>query len=191
MQDIVPVLSLWLPIVVSAVFVFFVSFILHSVLPYHKSDFRPVPEETRFMDTVRPFGLTPGEYAVPFIAGQEAARSPECVDKLNKGPVMHMTVMPNGMFSMGKSLGIWFVYCLVIGVFAAYVSGRALGPGASYLEVFRFAGTAAFLGYTTALWQDSIWFAKPWSTTVKNTLDGLVYALFTAGTFGWLWPEMM
>ena len=78
---------------------------------------------------------------------------------------------------------------LIVGVFAAYVTGRALQPGATYLEVFRFAGCTAFLSYSIALWQDSIWYKRKWSTTIKNTFDGLVYGLLTAGTFGWLWPK--
>lgn len=76
----------------------------------------------------------------------------------------------------------------MVSIFAAYIASRAVEPGASYLEIFRFAGTTAFVGYTLALWQNSIWFKRSWSTTFKNTFDGLVYALFTAGTFGWLWP---
>jgi hypothetical protein len=74
-------------------------------------------------------------------------------------------------------------------VFAAYVAGRALGPDAHYLAVFRFAGTVAFVGYSLALWQQSIWFKRAWSTTIKSTIDGLLYGLLTAGTFGWLWPR--
>jgi len=65
----------------------------------------------------------------------------------------------------------------------------ALGPGEDYLAVFRFTGATAFVGYTLALWQNSIWFKRKWSTNLKNTFDGLIYALFTAGTFGWLWPS--
>jgi hypothetical protein len=90
---------------------------------------------------------------------------------------------------MGLSLTLWFLYCIVMGVFAAYVSGRALGPGAHYLSVFRFAGCTAFAGYALALWQNSIWYKRAWTTTLKSTFDGLVYALLTAGTFGWLWPR--
>jgi Na+/proline symporter len=78
---------------------------------------------------------------------------------------------------------------LAVGVFVAYVSGRALPRGAEYLPVFRFAGCTAFLAYSVALWQDSIWYSRKWSTTIKNTFDGLLYALMTAGTFGWLWPH--
>jgi hypothetical protein len=77
-----------------------------------------------------------------------------------------------------------------VGIFAAYIGGRALGPGASYLSVFRFVGFTAFACYCVAGWQDSIWFKRSWSRTFKNTIDGILYGLITAGTFGWLWPEM-
>jgi hypothetical protein len=77
----------------------------------------------------------------------------------------------------------------VVGVFAAYVAGRALGPGAPYLQVHRFAGVTAFAAYALALAQSSIWYKRAWSTTLKSTFDGLIYALMTGGTFGWLWPR--
>jgi hypothetical protein len=90
---------------------------------------------------------------------------------------------------LAKNLVQWFIYSLVVGLFAGYVASRALGPGAPYLEVFRFVGTAAFLGYSLALAQHSIWYMRNWITTLKSMFDGLVYALLTAGTFGWLWPR--
>jgi hypothetical protein len=98
-------------------------------------------------------------------------------------------VMPNGPVPMGRNLAFWFVYVLVIGIFAAYVTGRALPPGAAYIQVFRFAGATAFLAYAAALWQMSIWYRRSWVITAKATVDGLIYALLTAGTFGALWPH--
>jgi hypothetical protein len=35
----------------------------------------------------------------------------------------------------------------------------------------------------------SIWYSRAWINTIKSTIDGLIYALLTAGTFGWLWPR--
>ena len=90
---------------------------------------------------------------------------------------------------MSMSLALWFVYSVTVGIFAAYITGRALSQGAHYLAVFRFAGCTAFLGYAAALWQNSIWYKRAWSSTLKSTVDGLVYALLTAGVFGWLWPR--
>ncbi|MCZ6693614.1 MAG: hypothetical protein O6939_06900 [Bacteroidetes bacterium] len=48
---------------------------------------------------------------------------------------------------MAKSLVQWFIYSLVVGIFAAYTSSWAIEAGAQYLTVFRFAGTTAFVGY--------------------------------------------
>jgi hypothetical protein len=76
-----------------------------------------------------------------------------------------------------------------VSYFAAYVTGHALESGANYLAVFRFAGTTAFLGYSLALLQESIWHKRNWGTTLKMVGDGLVYGALTAGTFGWLWPR--
>ena len=100
-----------------------------------------------------------------------------------------MTVMAGGEINMGAQFVQWFLYSIVIGITAAYISGRALGPGAHYLKVFRFAGATAFYGYSLALWQTSIWYKKSWGTTIRSTIDGLIYALLTAGFFGWLWPR--
>ena len=90
---------------------------------------------------------------------------------------------------MGKSLFLWFVYSIVIGVISAYVGDRAVGFGGSYLQVFRFVGCTAFTGYSMSLWQNSIWYGRNWGATVRSAFDGLLYALVTAGTFGWLWPR--
>ena len=181
--------ALWLPIVVSAVIVFVVSSIVHMVMPWHKSDYQRVANEDAFMDAVRPLGIPPGEYMVPRPSGMADMKSPEFRDKLNKGPVMIVTVLPNGDQGMGRNLILWFIYLIVVGIFAGYIAGRALPPGSNYLHVFRFAGASAFLAYSAALWQLSIWYRRKWSTTIKMTIDGLIYALLTAGTFGWLWPR--
>lgn len=181
--------ALWMPIVLAAVLVFIVSSIVHMVLPWHKSDFRSVQGEDRFMEALRGFGLTPGDYMVPRPTGAEDMNSPAFRERCERGPKLTMTVMPNGFGGMGSGLAQWFIYLLVVSVFAAYVSGRALGVGAAYLQVFRFAGVTAFLGYSLALWQLRIWWKRSWHITIWATIDGLIYALLTAGVFGWLWPR--
>jgi hypothetical protein len=181
--------SLWIPILLSSVFVFFASSIIHMLSPWHKSDYPRMPNEDKVMEALRPLAIPPGDYMVPRPENREALRSPEFLEKLNKGPVIVATVMPNGMMSMGRNLVLWFAYCCVVGLFSAYIAGRALPAGAPYLHVFRFAGAVAFIGYSLALWQMSIWYRRAWSTTIKATVDGLIYACLTAGTFGWLWPH--
>lgn len=186
----VPLMSLWLPILVAAALVFIASSIAHTVLPHHRSDFSEAPDEDAIMDALREAGVQPGtDYVVPH-AGPEELKSPEFQAKYAKGPAAIVSVLPAGPPSMGKSLVGWFVYCVVVSVFAAYVAGRAVEAGGDYLSVFRFAGVTAFAGYALALWQSNIWFGRSLSTTVKSNLDGIVYALLTGGVFGWLWPAM-
>lgn len=48
-------LSLWLPILLSAVFVFILSGVFHMALPWHKKDFQKVPEEDKVRDALRSF----------------------------------------------------------------------------------------------------------------------------------------
>ena len=182
-------LALWLPILVSAVLVFVVSSAIHMASPWHKSDYPKLPNEDRVMDVLRPLAIPPGDYMMPRPSSRQEMRSPQFAEKFKKGPVMMFTVWPGGSMSMGRQLVQWFLYAVIVGIFAAYVAGRALPPGAEYLHVFRFAGVTAFIGYALALWQMSIWYRRAWLTTIKATVDGLIYALLTAGTFGWLWPR--
>jgi len=180
--------ALWVPILLSAVIVFVVSSLIHMASPWHKSDYPKLPNEDRVMDVLRPLAIPPGDYMMPRPSSRQEMRSPQFAEKFKKGPVMMFTVWPGGSMSMGRQLVQWFLYAVIVGIFAAYVAGRALPPGAEYLHVFRFAGVTAFIGYALALWQMSIWYRRAWLTTIKATVDGLIYALLTAGTFGWLWP---
>ncbi len=185
----VDLFSLWLPILLSAVIVFVASSIIHMVLPWHKSDYPKLSSQDKVMDALRPFNITPGEYMVPRPENRDDMRSPEFMEKMKKGPVLMLSVWPNGPITMGTTFVYWFLYCAVISLFAAYVASRALPIGAHYLAVFRFAGVTAFTGYSLALWQLTIWYHRPLSITIKSTVDGLIYALLTAGVFGWLWPR--
>jgi hypothetical protein len=185
----VPLSSLWLPVLLSAVFVFLASFVAHMVLPHHHADYGKVPSENDVMDALRKFSIPPGDYMIPCGGGPEAMKSPEFAEKLKKGPVVVATFIPPGPPTMTSNLIQWFVYCVVVSIFAGYVAGRAVGPGTAYLSVFRFAGTTSFAAYALGMWQNSIWYKRAWSTTIKTNVDGLVYACLTAGTFGWLWPR--
>ena len=185
----VSVTSLWLAILLSAVAVFIVSSIVHMVLGYHKTDFQRLPDEAAAMAAMRPLNLAPGDYMMPMAMSSAEMKDPAFIEKWNSGPNVVMTVLPKGQFNMGALLGQWFVYCVVVSLFAGYVAARTLAPGTAYLQVFRVAGTVAFCGYALALWQAQIWYRKSTNTTIKATFDGLLYALFTGGVFGWLWPS--
>ena len=180
--------ALWLPIVLSAVVVFVASSIMHMLLPYHRSDYRQLPDEDKLLATLRAAGLKQGLYHFPFCTHKDM-KSPAAIEKFKQGPVGMLTVFPSGPPAMPKFLGMWFAYCLIIGFFVAYLTGRTVAPGANYMAVFRVAGTAAFLAYGLGNLSNGIWKGQPWSVTLKEVIDGLVYALLTAGTFGWLWPR--
>jgi hypothetical protein len=181
--------ALWLPILLSSVVVFVASSVIHMATPWHKSDYPKLSNEDRVRDALRPLAIAPGDYVIPRPSNREEMRSPAFAEKMKQGPVMMLTVWPNGPSQMSRSLLLWFLYSVVVGVFAAYVAGRALPSAPGYLRVFQFVGVTAFVGYVVALWQMSIWYRRAWSTTIKATVDGLIYALLTAGVFGWLWPR--
>ncbi|MGH7681024.1 MAG: hypothetical protein ACRENN_03450 [Candidatus Eiseniibacteriota bacterium] len=185
----VHIMSLWLPIVLSAVLVFFASFIIHMVLGYHRADYKRLVDENGVMDALRKFNIAPGDYLTPCAGSAKEMKDPAFMEKWSKGPVFMMTILKPGPPAMGSQLAQWFLYCAVIGVFAAYVAGRALHPGAAYLEAFRFAGTTAFLCHAMALPQFSIWYKRSWGATLRGVFDGLVYGCLTGGVFGWLWPH--
>ena len=185
----ITIASLWLPILLSAVIVFIASTIIHMGPFWHRGDFPRMPRETEVLNALRPFAIPPGDYFIPHPGGREEMRSPEFKDKLNRGPVAVMTVMPNGMMSMRRNLLQWSVFLIVVGIFCAYIAGRTLPAGTPYPRVFQIVGATAFIGYVLALCELSIWYRRAWSLTAKAALDGLIYASLTAGTFGWLWPR--
>ena len=184
----VPLTALCLPIVLSAIIVFVASSIMHAVLTYHQSDCQQIPDEANILAALRTAGLKRGYYHFPFASHKEM-KSPAMMEKYKQGPVGMMTVFPSGPPAMPKFLGMWFAYCLIIGFFVAYLTGHTVAPGTNYLGVFRVAGTAAFMAYGLGQLSNAIWKGQPWGMTVKEVIDGLVYGLLTAGTFGWLWPR--
>jgi hypothetical protein len=184
----VPLTSLLLPILIAAVIVFVASSLIHMVLKYHASDYRQLPEEDKLLAALRAAGLTPGLYHFPFCTHKDM-NTPAMQEKYKQGPVGFVTIYPSAPPNMGKFLGLWFAYCLLIGLFVAYITGRTVMPGAHYLAVFRVAGSVAFMTYGLGPLVNGIWKGAPWSMVFKESFDGLIYALLTAGTFGWLWPR--
>jgi hypothetical protein len=180
--------ALWMPIVVSAVIVFVASSLMHMVLKYHQSDYKRMSDEASVTTALRGANLQPGMYMFPHCEHKEM-NSPEAQAKFKQGPVGILTVMPSGVPAMPKFLGQWFGYCLLIGFFTAYVAAHTLPVGVHYLAVFRVVGTVAFMSYGLAYISGGIWKGQPWGNVIKDMVDGLVYALLTAGTFGWLWPR--
>lgn len=179
--------DLWLSITLSAVLVFIASSIIHMFTKWHEGDFRKLPKEDSVLDAMRAAGVTAGDYMFPHCTSEQR-KDPAMQEKWKRGPAGKLTVMPAGPPNMGKSLGLWFVYLVVIAVITAYVTSRGMAPGSHYGSVFHMAGTVAFLGYAGSESLQSIWWGRSWGTTLRSLIDGLVYALLTAGSFAGFWP---
>jgi hypothetical protein len=181
--------ALLAPIVVASVLVFIVSFLVHMVLGYHASDYVKVPNEDALRAAIRQSGASPRQYVFPYVGSPKEMKTPEYQAKLVEGPVGVLTLKPTGTVGMGKALGQWFAYTIVVSIMVAYVTSSTLPRGTDYLKVFQVAGTVAWLAYAFGNVQASIWMGKPWSIALKEVFDGLLYGLVTAGAFGWLWPR--
>ena len=178
--------ALWLPILVSSVVVFVASSLVWMVLPHHRSDWKGLPGEAGILESLR--SAAPGQYRFPFPPDRNAMKTPEFQKKMAEGPMGTLIVMPRGAFNMGKLLGIWFVYLLIVSTCVAYMAGHALPRGAMIRPIIRVTGGTAILAYVSALVPASIWGGRPWVLTIKDVIDGIVYGLLTAAVFCWLWP---
>lgn len=181
--------ALWLPMLLSAVFVFVASSIIHMLIPIHRNDAKALPDEEGFSDNLNDQNLAPGEYFFPACKSMKDMGSEEMMVKYRRGPVGFLILSPKGPPAMGKLLGQWFAYCWVVSFFTGYIAYLALGKGADYEHAFRVSGSIAVSIYALGSVPNSIWKGVPWSNTVKFLFDGVVYGLITAGTFGWLWPS--
>ena len=107
--------------------------------------------------------------------------SPEMKQKFTEGPVGVLNLKRPGPQAMGPMLGQWFLFSLVISFIVAYAACHSVPPGTPYLGVFRVVGTIAWLAYAGGQIPAAIWMGKPWSVTVKDVFDGLLYGCVTAG----------
>lgn len=185
----VPLTSLWKPILLSAVLAFAASSLSHAVLQLHSSDFRKLPVEDEVMDLLSARSVPPGDYLFPRPGSRAEMRDPSFQQKVKRGPVGLLTLLPEGGNPVGRAFVLWFLWCAVVGGFAAYVAGRALPPGAGFATIFRLVAVAAFAGYALALWQDSIWYGRSFATTLRFTADAVAYAGLTGAAHAWLWPK--
>lgn len=182
-------LALWLPILLSAVVVFVISSLVHMVFKWHASDYNALPGEDTVRDAIRAGNPAPGRYVIPHCADMKDMGSEAMRKKYQEGPVGHVTILPNGLPNMGKHLGQWFLWSLVIAVVAAYLATQLIGldparPRAAAKLVFAVSFIAHGFGTVT----ESIWVGRPWGSSAKYLLDAALYALGSGAVFYWLWP---
>jgi len=178
------IIDLWLPILVSAIVCFVTSAIIWAALKYHNRDYSRFADEEGVRAALK--GAKPGYYLLPFCLDPGEMNKPEMKQKYEEGPLAYVTMLPNGIPTMGTKFIGMILYFLAIGIVCAYFVSRTLAPDADYLAVFRVAGTVAFVANGLGVIPESIWFGRPWSMTIKNAVDALIYGLLTGGIFGWL-----
>lgn len=179
--------SLWLPGIVSAVAVFVVSGIFHMALKYHRADYKKLADEDSVAEAIRKAGPSPGIHFIPYCMEASQMKDPAMRKKFEEGPVAMLTVMRPGPPNMGKNLSQWFLFCLLVSFFTAYVARHTLA-GADGLMVLRITSTVAFMGYAFGPLQNSIWGGIPWANSLRGVFDAVVYALVTGFAFRLLWP---
>lgn len=183
--------QLWLPILLSGIFVFIASFILHMLLKFwHTPDYRGFNNEDEVRAAIRNGNAAPGMYLLPWCT-HEAMKQPAMQEKLKQGPVGMVLLRPSGVMNMGKFLGQWILFCLFIALLCAFIARSAVPAGAPFQHVFHVVGIAAFLGFACGAFPNGIWWGQPWRAVAKDVVDGVIYAVITAATFAWLWPHAL
>ena len=180
--------ALWLPILVSAVFVFIAANILWMALPFwHRADYGRTGNDQAFVDAAK--SLKSGLYIFPFVDWKDM--TPEKKTEMAGQPAGFMIVRNPNRFSFGATLAGYFLFIVLISFVVAYLASLVMGPGQPYARVFRFVGTAGILAWSFggSGISESLWYGKPWSSTIKSMIDGVIFGLLMGGTFGWLWPK--
>jgi hypothetical protein len=178
-----------MPILISTVLVFVVSALINMMLKFwHTADYRGFPNEDEVRAAIRKGGSGPAAFLVPYCKPEEM-RSAQAKQKYAEGPVAFVMLRASGPMSMAGPLGAWFVFCLLVSLFAGYLAGVTLAPGTDGAQVFRVVAVAALLGHAFGPLTDGIWWAHPWKSVVKYVIDGIIYALIVGAIFAWCWPK--
>jgi Flp pilus assembly protein TadB len=180
--------ALWLPILLSAVFVFVASALINMLLKFwHTPDYRKLANEDEVRAAIRAGNPVPGQYVVPW-CGPGAMKDPAMQEKFAEGPVGFMLLRRNGAPNMGVSLLQWLLFCILVSLVCALIAVHAVPPGADHHLVFHVTALAALMGYAFGSFPNAIWYGFPWKVAFKYIVDGFLYAIITGFTFMWLWP---
>ncbi len=185
----VSIMDLWLPVLLSGVVVFIASALAWTVMPHHKPEWNKAPIEDEILAGIKNSNVAPGQYMFPYVECGKDMQDPDNKARWEAGPWGSLIVFP-GLPSMGRNMGLSFVFYIFVSVVVAYVCTIGLQQGAEYMQVFQLAGVTAFAAYGLGGIPTGIWFGAPMRTFITNAFDALVYALLTAGLFGWLWPAL-
>ncbi len=179
---------LWLPILLSGVFAWLASALIHMVAKYHHSDYKQLNNEPEVALALRQSADQPGLYTTPYCSDMKEMGDPVVQQRFNEGPVAILTIMQKGLPAMGKLLIQQLVFFILGAALIAYIATMALPPGAESVHVFHVIFVTAFAIFAWASVPYSIWFGHPWIITFKYFIDAVIYAAVMGGVFVWLWP---
>ncbi len=181
--------ALWLQVLLVTVATFAASAIFWTVMPWHKGEFKALPDEDAVRKALHAQGVTEGQWRIPFSENEADCRQPEFMERFVKGPVGIIQLEKPGPFSLGPRLLKTFALYLVAAFLTAYLLRHCFAPGTEYLIVFRVAGAFAFGLHAFGQAQDAIWFSKSWKRVGLQAMDSVIYAMLTAGIFASMWPD--
>lgn len=182
-------LSLWLPILLSAVAVFVLSSLVHMVFKWHMPDYKGFANEDAVRTAINAGHPSPGQYVLPYCKDMKDLASEAMKKKYQEGPVGFLRLNAPGPHNMGKSLGLWFLFTLAVTTVAAYLAWRVCGlDPAQASRAAKWAAAISFIAYGFGGVPESIWLVRPWVSTAKYLLDAALYGLGTGLVFFWLWP---
>jgi hypothetical protein len=179
-------MSLWLPVVLSAAAVWMWSFLSWAAMDLHGRDWLRAPDEDALMSAIRQLSIKPGAYMFPK-ATHAQAKDPAVQEKFRVGPMGTLVVF--GPVSMPANMLATLAINLLASVLIAYAGSAALPPGASFGQVLQVLGTVGVLTYAFAPLPEKIWFQGRTHSKIMCVVDGLVQGLATGAIFAALWPK--
>lgn len=193
---------LWLPIVASAAAVWIASCLAWMVVGHHKKDWKAIPSEADFIQTVKRMGIAPGNYGFPEFRrceGMSKEEKKQMWEQMQQNPIGLLRVW--GPINMGRNLVLTLLVYLAVSVLVAYLGWNALphAPAAAgelaatarpaFGKVMQVLGTAGVLAYCFAGLPNDIWFQRSGREVLTGLIDGVAFGLITGAVFGWLWPK--
>jgi hypothetical protein len=179
---------LWLPILLTAVFVFIASSLIHMVFKWHNSDYKSLSNEDAVQTALRASINGPGQYLLPHCTDMKDMKDEAMLKKYREGPVGFLVICPSGMPNMGKMLGLWFVMNLAVAAITALLALQSFGLQGNAHQAGHLIGMTTLLAYGGGSVALGIWMGKPWISVAKDLLDAVIYGTISAFTFMWLWP---
>lgn len=184
----VTLLDLWLPVLLSGLFAWIASALIHMVIKYHNTDYKKLKDEDGISDAIEKSGDDVGFYTLPHCADFNEMNDPAVQARFKKGPIAIVTIMEKGLPPMGKLLSQQLLFFILGSLLVAIVGCLSLTKGAQSAEIFQLLFVTGFFGFGWASIPYSIWFGHPWLVTIKYLIDAVIYSAVIAATFAWLWP---